>query len=191
MLAKKATERACDPSISVTRTNALRQTKVIATKLWHCEWRKSALTGYFAIANRLPPSLNTTHHFYAQKNNQELFGRTLQCRTGHGHTGEFRQRFSLDGQYECPCGEATETREHILCDCPRYNSFRHRLEKASPHLFLPTILGSEKGISALSDFLQVSGAFSRPGAGITAPPPTYDDEPIPPLDDDSRSDPGD
>ncbi len=139
MLAKKATERACDPSISVTRTNALRQTKVIATKLWHCEWRKSALTGYFAIANRLPPSLNTTHHFYAQKNNQELFGRTLQCRTGHGHTGEFRQRFSLDGQY---------------------------------------------------DFLQVSGAFSRPGAGITAPPPTYDDEPIPPLDDDSRSDPG-
>jgi len=190
-LAKEATEQACNSPIGVTRTNALRRTKVIATKLWQREWRKSALMGHFAIANRFPPSLNTTHHFTAQRNNRELFGRTLQCRTGHGHTGEFRQRFSLDGQYECPCGEPTETREHILRNCPRYDHFRHRLEKASPEISLPTILGSKKGIAALSDFLQASGAFSRPGAGISATPPTYNDEPIPPLDDDSSSDPGD
>jgi ribonuclease HI len=189
-LAKQATERALDSPIGVTRTNALRRTKAIATKLWIREWRKSALQGRYAIANRFPPSLKPTHHFRAQSHNRELFGRTLQCRTGHNYTGEFRHSFTLNGQYECPCGEPTETREHILRECPRYNAFRHRLEKASRQISLPTILGSREGISALSDFLKASGAFSRLNATASTPP-SFDDEPIPPLDDDSRSEPGD
>ncbi len=64
-------------------------------------------------------------------------------------------------------------------------------DKPPSKLSLPTILGTREGIAALSDFLQASGAFSRPSTGILATPPTYDDEPTPPLDDDSRSDPGD
>jgi hypothetical protein len=115
------------------------RTKAHAVKMWKREWKKSALTGRFAIANRLPPSLKPTHHFTNLKRNRELFGRTLQCRTGHAYTGEFRQEFSLEGQYECSCGELTETREHILLECPCYNLSRHLLENASPQISLPTI----------------------------------------------------
>jgi ribonuclease HI len=190
-LAKSATALARNSPIGTTRTNALRRTKVHAVKMWKREWRKSALTGRFAIANRLPPSLKPTHHFTNLKGNRELFGRTLQCRTGHAYTGEFRQQFSLEGQYECSCGENTETREHILRDCPRYNLSRHLLEKASPDIVLPTILGTKTGISALSEFLRKSGAFSRSGGpAIPCIPPSFDDEPDPP-DDDSDSDPDD
>jgi hypothetical protein len=64
-------------------------------------------------------------------------------------------------------------------------------KKASHQLFLPTILGTQKGISALSDFIQASGAFTRPNAPITTTAPTFDMEPTPSLDDDDRSEPGD
>jgi ribonuclease HI len=181
-LAKSATALARNSPIGVTRTNALRRTKVHAWKMWKREWKKSAMTGRFAIANRLLPSLKPTHHFITLKGNRELFGRTLQCRTGHTYTGEFRQELSLEGQHECPCGEHIETREHILLECPRYNRSRHILEKASREISLPTILGTKKGIAALSEFLMVSGAFSRS--------PSFDKEPDP--DDDAYySDPGD
>jgi ribonuclease HI len=189
-LAKEATELARNSPISVTRTNTLRRTKAQATKIWKGEWRKTALTGHFAIANRFPPSLHPTHHFTHLKANRELFGRTLQCRTGHGHTGEFRRDFSLDGLHECPCGEHVETRAHILQDCPRYDLSRHRLEKISPQVCLPTILGTKDGISALSDFLKASRAFHRPGPIALLTPPIFEDEPFPP-DDDTESDPGD
>jgi ribonuclease HI len=37
MLAKKATELACNSPVGITRTNALRRTKVVATKVWRRE----------------------------------------------------------------------------------------------------------------------------------------------------------
>ena len=107
------------------------------------------------------------------------------------HTGEFRQRFSLDGQYDCPCGEPTETREHILHECPCYNPYRHRFEEILPQISLPTILGSKKGIAALTNFLQASGAFSRPGARALSSPEFKDEPTLPLNDDDTESDPGD
>jgi hypothetical protein len=57
----------------------------------------------YAIANRFPSSLRLrpSKHFTALKNNRELFGRTVQCRTGHGYTGEFRRNFKLESPYSC------------------------------------------------------------------------------------------
>ena len=188
-LAKEATNLARNSPIGITRTNALRRSKVHATKAWRCEWRKSAQTGRFAIANRFPPSLKPTHHFIQLKNDRELFGRVLQCRTGHGYTGEFRQSFNLEARYSCPCGEHLETREHILRDCPRFNLFRHHLEKASPQISLPTILGTKAGILALIEFLKASKAFSRPGLHPTQP--HFDQEPTPPPDENLHPDPDD
>jgi ribonuclease HI len=104
-LAKQATEQAHNSPINVTRTNALRRAKATATKLWIKEWKKTALVGHYAIANRFPPSLKPTPHFTALKNQRELFGRTVQCRSGHGYTGEFRREFKLEGPYSCPCSE--------------------------------------------------------------------------------------
>ena len=92
---------------------------------------------------------------------------------------------NLEEPYNCSCGGPLETREYILCECPRYDVFRHRLTKASPQLFLPTLLGTQAGISALSEFLAVSGALSRTGQPAIPPkPPDFDDELIPQLDDD-------
>lgn len=188
-LAKKATELALNAPINTTRTNALRRAKAITTKLWTQEWKKSALSGRFAIANRFPPSLSPSRRFTSLKNNRELFGRTVQCRTGHGYTGEFRRDFKLEGPYSCPCGEPLETREHIIRECPRYNAHRRHLTKISPQISLPTILGTKDGISALTEFLKTSGAFTRPGAPSTGPgPPRFANEPEPTIDHDAPSD---
>ena len=73
-----------------------------------------------------------------------------------------------------------ETRAHVIQECPRYAQHRDILEKASKHLHLPTILGSKKGIFALAEFIQKSGAFTRTGAPLSiSQPPNPDDEPIP------------
>ena len=150
------------------------------------------MNGRFAIANRFPPSLKPTNHFLSLKNNRELFGRTLQCRTRHGYTGEFRRDFSLEGETGCPCGEPLESCENILINCQRYQLYRHTLQKVSPDISLPEIMGTKDGIAALSEFLMNSGAFSRLGTPHTNPAtPRFEDEPVPELDQDSRSDPGD
>ncbi|KAF8148087.1 hypothetical protein B0H34DRAFT_625447, partial [Crassisporium funariophilum] len=79
----------------------------------------------------------------------------------------------------CPCdGETLETREHILRECNRYSHFRNILEKASRSITVSEILGTTKGIQALHNFLQLSGAFTHTGqARPQANPPTYEDEP--------------
>ena len=92
-LAKEATALSCQIPFGTTRANARHRTKQATTKLWHQDWKKTVLTGRFAIANRFEPSLNPTKQFLNLKNNREVFGRLIQCRTGHAYTGEFRQTF--------------------------------------------------------------------------------------------------
>jgi ribonuclease HI len=182
-LAKEATSLNCQIPFSTTRSNAKRRAKSSTTKIWVREWKNTPKTGRYAVANRLEPSLNPTKHFQNLKQNREIFGRLVQCRTGHAYTGDFRQSFiplSPDPN-TCPCdNEILETRNHILTECPRYNQHRRILKKASRHLSLPVILGSKKGIKALAAFLHKSGAFSRTGTHIVAPqPPSLENEPIP------------
>jgi ribonuclease HI len=182
-LAKEATTLGCQIPFSTTRSNAKRRSKGSINKTWQRDWRNSPKTGRFAIANRIEPSLNPTKHFQHLKSKREVFGRVLQCRTGHAYTGEFRQTFiplSPDPT-SCPCdNETLETRTHILIDCPRYEPHRKILKKASRHLSLPVLLGTNKGIMALAKFIHKSGAFSRTGAPPTIPqPPSLDNEPIP------------
>ena len=177
-LAKEATSLGCQIPFSTTRSNAKRRSKSAIVKLWQKEWRSTPKTGRYAIANRIQPSLNPTKHFQLLKDQREIFGRVLQCRTGHAYTGEFRQFFlplSPDPT-SCPCdNETLETRTHILVDCPRYDEHRGILEKASKHLSIPVLLGTTKGITALAKFIQKSGAFSRTGT----PPPYLINEPVP------------
>lgn len=104
----------------------------------------------------------------------------------HSNTGEFRWRFFPDKDQDCPCGEEFQSREHILIHCPKHDTHRYILHKISRDLFLPTILGTEEGIQALTNFLQKSGAFSMLGRPLDArEPPNFDDEPeAPEIDDD-------
>ena len=182
-LAKEATSLGCQIPFSTTRSNAKRRSKSAITKIWQKEWRNTPMTGRYAIANRIEPSLNPTKHFQLLKDKREIFGRVIQCRTGHAYTGEFRQFFlplSPDPT-SCPCdNETLETRSHILIDCPRYDEHRRILVKASRHLSIPVLLGTVKGITALAKFIQKSGAFSRTGTPPQPPtPPSLPNEPVP------------
>jgi len=146
--------------------------------------------GRYAIANRNQPSLNPTPHFQNLKNYREVFGRVIQCRTGHSYTGDFRRSFlplSPDPT-TCPCdNETLETREHILRECTRFTQHRDILEKVSSTIALPVILGTKEGVDALSDFLKKSAAFTRSGTIPTKPPPpTFENEPEQENDDEPR-----
>ena len=132
-------------TVSGTRCNALRRAKEKMKNAWVKAWKAAPNTGRYAIANQFPPSLKHTKHFDTQR---EVFGRLVQCRTGHAFIGEYYKQFVPDENVDCPCGEALQTREHILCDCPRYQPHRHILSTASRDLSLSEILGTKKGIEA-------------------------------------------
>ena len=149
------------PHRLASRAAARREAKERAHTAWTAEWKKSPATGRFATANRLPPSEKPRKHFRHLK--REIFGRVIQCRTGHGFTGEYYRIHVPNEPDDCPCGAPFQTRQHILQDCPRYEAARHILRRESEHIDLPTILGTEKGINALAKFLEQSGAFTKTG----------------------------
>ena len=64
-----------------------------------------------------------------------VFGRVLQCRTGHGYIGEYYSSENVD----CPCGKPYQTREYIIRECPLYEDQREELREASRSLYLPDI----------------------------------------------------
>jgi len=111
---------------------------------------------------------------------REIFGRLVQCRTGHGYMGDYYRRFVIkEEQLGCPCGEPLQTRDHILAVCPIYEHFREDLRQASRDISLPEILGTTKGIKALASFLEKSGAFTKSGQPQRKPSlPAFEDEPI-------------
>ena len=84
------------------------------------------------------------------------------------------------------------TREHILRECPIHEDYRYLLRKASPVLSTQAILGTRKGIIALTQFLKESGAFTRTGKDILPRSlPEFIDEPLPQIDvDDEDEEPG-
>ncbi|KAI6169250.1 hypothetical protein EDD17DRAFT_1464932, partial [Pisolithus thermaeus] len=62
----------------------------------------------------------------------------------------------------CPtCGEHIQTREHIPTTCPAFEDCRNILQSASEDLIVTDIIGTEKGIEALSAFLKETDAFKK------------------------------
>ena len=84
-LAKAATSLECQIPFSVTRANARRRAKRSSLLLWQQDWRNAQKVGRYGVSNHIPPSLKPTPHFLNLKNKREVFGRLLQCRTGHSH----------------------------------------------------------------------------------------------------------
>jgi len=119
-----------------------------------------AWTVSLPVRFRLEFEYNACEDIRGFHKNRELYGRVIQCRTGHAYTGEFRQRFKLEGPYDCPCGEQLETCEHILRECTRFSAYHHILQETSPNILLSDILGTKEGIFALAKFLELSVAFS-------------------------------
>jgi len=187
-LAKEATQLAWSAPIGTSRAFALRQAKATTQTAWIRDWQKAPRRGRFAIANRIPPSLNPTKHFTELQNQCEVFGHLIQCRTGHAYMGEFRKQFFPEKSINCECGETLQTREHIIRTCTHYETHRAKLQNENHELALPELLGTPNGIAALTEFIKDSGAFTFTGEKyIPKNLPSFFDEPEPP-DIDSEDD---
>ena len=118
-----------------------------------------------------------------------MFGRLVQCRTGHAYTGEFFRQFFPGESVNCACGEDLQTYEHILRMCTRYTGHRGSLQDENREIALPELLGTLKGIAALTAFLQDSGAFTFAGEKYTLKNTLlFEAEQEPPVDKDSDKD---
>ncbi len=120
-----------------------------------------ALFHAFACLQRvyLPPSLKPRKHFALT--NRELYGRLIQCRTGHAFLGEYYRRFVPSEDPSCPCGAVVQTRAHVIQDCDLLEDARSILYNFDVTLSLPELLGTPKGIDALTQFIRRSGTFKK------------------------------
>jgi hypothetical protein len=132
VLAKEGVEKST--LLHGTRSNAIRRAKETMLVQWTKEWKASPKRGGFEDANRIKPKSKPSNMF--KELGCEVFGRVVQCRTGHGYIGEYYKRIYADKEVECPCGEEIQMREHILRDCPRYDKHRHILEDVSRDIAL-------------------------------------------------------
>jgi len=190
--AREATNLVCTSPVGITQSNAMRRARNAPLKLWLREWEKRSMEGRYAISNRIQPFQKTTLCFRKLDDEREIFGRMVQCRSGHTYI--FRRQLVPGEPTACPCDNETfETREQMIIYCRRYESYRDILREAYPELSLPEILGTPNGIDALCEFLRQSGAFSRTGALLKLQPqPLLENEPMPSVDDsgDETSDDG-
>ena len=190
-LAKEATQLAWSTAIGTSRVFALRRAKATTQSAWARDWQRAPCKGRFTIANRIPPSLNPTKHFTELQNQREVFSRLVQCSTGHAYTGEFQKQFFPEKSVDCECGENLQTCEHIITTCDQYKAQRMKLRAKYHKLALLELLGTPKGIAALSEFIRDSGTFMFTGEKYTPRGlPTFFEEPEPP-DIDSEEDDSD
>jgi len=78
---------------------------------------------------------------------------------------------------DCPCGEPFQTRDHILCCCVQYVSYRDELEELARVMPLSEILGTIRAIAVLAKFLRDSDTFTTTGEPRNPPTaPSYSDE---------------
>ncbi|KNZ77791.1 hypothetical protein J132_03850, partial [Termitomyces sp. J132] len=158
-----------------TLTNAKRMVKERALEKWSGNWLKTPPSGGFAIANRLKPQWKPREH--VQHTPREVFSRLTQCRTKHTFVSEYYARFVPDETTGCTCGIQPQTREHIIRKCPRYNEYRGILEEVDAQMELGTLLGTKKGLEAVTKFLAKMGTFTKTGNRHERKPrPEIDDE---------------
>ena len=50
---------------------------------------------------------------------------------------------------------------HILIECEHYERFRHLLGQHDKDRALDTLLGTDKGITRLAEFIEVSDTFAK------------------------------
>ncbi|KAF9512342.1 hypothetical protein BS47DRAFT_1297838, partial [Hydnum rufescens UP504] len=110
------------------------------------------------IVNQIPPSLSATKRL--QELSRMTFSRVLQCHTGHAHLGSYYTTFVPEEDPRCPCGESTQTREHILTECPLFEDHRHLLGDGED-CQMRHLLGTAKGIGHLAQFIEALAVFTK------------------------------
>ena len=113
------------------------QVEKAVCKDWHTRFSDPAYRGWHfyqlkGVGGK--PVLPSTHKggpwLKAMGGNTTLTSRTTRMITGHAPIGEYRQRLSLDGEYQCWCrGPEIQTRDHLLRVCPKVD---RKETRASP-----------------------------------------------------------
>ena len=76
---------------------------------------------------------------------------------------EFRKQFFPEKSVNCECGKPLQTREHIIRTCARYEGQQGKLREVALH----ELLGTPKGIAALTEFIKDPDAFTFTGEKYT------------------------
>lgn len=136
---------------------------------WRHRWSNQPTnpSSGFHPANKLPPTLSPTKRF--QNSDRKTFSRLIQFRSGHAHIGEYYKRFITTEDPSCTCGHATQTRRHILKECPKYLHQRPLLGTGR-NAQLERLVGTEKGITRLAKFISISKAIDKHNTTRTRTP---------------------
>ncbi|KAF8329578.1 uncharacterized protein EI90DRAFT_3211115 [Cantharellus anzutake] len=126
---------------------------------WTHRWTNTPnpLRSGFYAANQLAPKLRPTKWF--RKLDRKPFSHVIQFRTGHAHIGEYYHRFRINRA--CQCGKSTQTRVHILTECPRTSRHRYLLGRGNQTKF-HILMGKMKGIERLANFIKKSKTGDKP-----------------------------
>ncbi len=92
--------------------------------------------------------------------NRKTFSRLIQLRTGHAHIGEHYRRFVRTEDPTCVCGRETQTRQHVLKECPRHLNQRPLLGTGR-NAHLDRLVGTEARIKRLSKFITITKAIDK------------------------------
>ena len=126
---------------------------------WIIEWANKLMTGCYAIADCIPPSLAGSHTFCTL--DQNILGLVTQARMGHGHFGEYYTTHNIQEPSGCPCRAETQMHDHILFECEIHEEHGYLIDEGAPDHKLTTILRTKKGINALAKFVRASKAFQK------------------------------
>jgi ribonuclease HI len=104
-----------------TLIHAKSRTKICAREAWSCFTPHSQFSKVgFRPADGFTPQWKPHKHFKDMP--REVYGRMIQCRTGHAFLGEYYKHFNIPvDDTACPCGKPLQTRNHVLYDCPLYD----------------------------------------------------------------------
>ena len=162
-IAKEATD--LEPITDTTTLAKLhRQLRERLKTEWISEWANKPMTGRYAIADRIPPSVAGSHAFRTLT--RHTLGTVTQARTGHGYFGEYYLTHNIPERSDCPCGAQLQTRDHILFECEVHDERGHLVDEGAPDRKLATILSTKKGIDALAKFVRESKAFQKQKAQV-------------------------
>ena len=157
-ISKEATE--LEPATETTTIAKLHwQLSAKPKAEWTIEWTRQPISGRYAIADRIPPSLAGSHAF------RTLDGHTLgivtQARTGHGYFGEYYQTHNIREPANCPCGAELQTHEHIVFEYRTHEEHDDIIDEGVPDHQIATLFGTKTGIDALAEFVRKSKTFQK------------------------------
>jgi hypothetical protein len=85
-------------------------------------------------ANQFAPKLRPTRCF--SKLDRKTFSQVIQFRTRHAHISEYYHWFGITMESRgCQCGKPSQTRNHILTECPQMSRHRHLLRRGKQTRF--------------------------------------------------------